>query len=216
MIGLKGTQTTRERILEAALKLFSRKGYLGATTKEIAREAGIAEITLFRHFPSKEKLFEEMINSYSFLPALKGLLPEIAGMPYKKALTEIAERFLETLSSRKDLIQIMYSEMHRYPEKIHKIYHTFMDELFKTLASYFEEMQGKGLLRKFDSEFAARAFLGMFFSYFIAQEFKMRKKYRDDSEKTIKEYVDIFITGTLGKGISPSGTDNEASNSERV
>ncbi len=193
----KDIQSTRDKILESALKLFSQKGYLGATTKEIAKEAGIAEVTLFRHFPSKERLFEEMINTYSFLPALKGLLPEIVNMSYEKALTLIAKRFLETLSSRKDLIQIMHSEMQRYPEKIHKIYHAFIDEIFKILASYFAEMQKKKILKGFDTEFGARAFLGMFFSYFNVHEMMMHKKYRHvDKDTTIKEFVEIFVGGT--------------------
>jgi len=198
MGSLRGMRSTRDKILEAALKLFSQKGYLGATTKEIAKEAGIAEITLFRHFPTKERLFEEVINTYSFLPALKELMPEIARMSYEKALAEIAKRFLETLSSRKDLIQIMHSEMHRYPEKIHMIHNSIIDDVIKTLASYFEKLKTKGVLKDFDSELGARAFLGMFFSYFNAQELKMRKKYKgDDTEMTINEYVNIFVNGTL-------------------
>ena len=189
---------TRDRILETALKLFSKKGYLGATTKEIAKEAGIAEITLFRHFPSKERLFEQVLNSYSFLPVLKGLLPEISKMSSKKALTVIARRFLDTLESRKEMIQIMNSEMRRYPEKIYKIYHGFIDETIRTLASYFHAMHKKGKLRIFDTETGARAFLGMFFSYFNAKEFHMFKKYKDiDTERIIKEFVDIFLRGTL-------------------
>jgi len=181
--------TTREKILETALKLFSEKGYLGATTKEIAKEAGIAEVTLFRHFASKEKLFEEVINKGSFLPAL---------MPYEDALIRIAGRFLEILHLRKDLIKIMQSEFRRYPEKIHEIYHAFIDEIFRTLASYFNDMQKKGILINFNTESGARAFLGMFFSYFNAQELMMRKKYRDmNTDTTIKEYVKIFARGTL-------------------
>jgi len=82
---------TREIILKNALKVFSQKGYLGATTKEISREAGFAEVTLFRYFSSKEYLFEEVINTYSFLPALKGLLPKINTMTFENALTLIAE-----------------------------------------------------------------------------------------------------------------------------
>ncbi len=189
---------TRDKILETALRLFSKRGYLGATTKEIAKEAGIAEVTLFRHFPSKEKLFEDVLNTYSFLPILKGLLLELSKMPYEKALTIIAKRFLATLDSRKDMIHIMHSEVHRYPEKIHKIYHGFIDETIKTLASYFHKMHQKGILRKFDTESGARAFLGMFFSFFNAKEFYMYKKHRDiDTDKTIKEFVGIFLGGTL-------------------
>ncbi len=198
MMSKEGSLSTKNKILETSLKLFSKKGYLGATTKEIAKDAGIAEITLFRHFPSKEKLFEDVINAYSFLPILKGLIPEISKMPHEKALAVIAKRFLDTLDSRKEMIQIMHSEVRRYPEKIYKIYHGFIDETIRTLASYFNEMCKKGLLREFDTESGARAFLGMFFSYFNAKEFHMLKKYRNiDTDKIIKEFVDIFLRGTL-------------------
>ncbi len=190
-------KTTRDRILEAGLKIFSREGYLGGTTREIAKEAGIAEVTLFRHFPSKERLFEEMITRYSFLPTLKGLIPELKDMPYRQALSEIARQFLKRLDERKDLIRIMHSEMHRYPDKILKIYHCFIDGMFETLASYFREMQGEGVLRRFDAESGARAFLGMFFSYFNAQELMMRRRYRFyDTDRTIQQYVAIFVRGT--------------------
>ncbi len=44
---------TRTRILQAAQKLFARKGFDGTTTKDLARKAGVAEGTIFRHFPNK-------------------------------------------------------------------------------------------------------------------------------------------------------------------
>ncbi|HET6515843.1 MAG TPA: TetR/AcrR family transcriptional regulator [Thermodesulfovibrionales bacterium] len=192
------TAVTREKIIDAGLKTFSRRGYLGSTTKEIAGKAGIAEVTLFRHFPSKEELFEEVISTHSFLPTLKGLLPEVSTMAFEDALTLIARRFLDTLNLRKDMIKIMHSEMHRYPEKIQKIYHAFVDEIRKTLASYFVEMQKKGVLREFDAALGARAFFGMFLSYFNAEEFLTSKRHRTvDPEKTIREFVEIFIQGTV-------------------
>lgn len=189
---------TREKILETALRLFSKEGYLGATTREIAKEAGVAEVTLFRYFPSKEMLFEETLKTHSFLPELRGLLPEIMEMKYESALEVIARRFLDTLVRRKDIIKIMQTEMQRYPGKIHKIFHEFSDETYSVLALYLSTMQKKGVLREFDTEFAARAFFGMFFSYFNAEEFFMRKKYRPvEPGATISAYVDIFASGTL-------------------
>jgi AcrR family transcriptional regulator len=189
---------TREKILEAGLTLFSKKGYLGATTREIAGKAGVAEVTLFRYFSSKEKLFEEIVQQYSFLPALKGLLPEIKNMHYRDALCRIAERFLERLYERRDLIRIMHSEIHRYPSKVKGIYHNFVDEIFGNLASYFRELQNSGGLRGFNPEIGARAFLGMFFSYFNAQEMLLKKnaRYRDKN-RVIREFVEIFIEGTV-------------------
>lgn len=191
-------EPTKDRILQAALKLFSEKGYLGATTRAIAREAGVAELTLFRYFSTKEKLFEEVINTYSFLPTLKELLIEIAEKPYRDALIIIATRFLELLNKRKDLIRIMHSEMQRYPEKIKKIHDSLINETLRLLSGYFEELQKKSVLRKFSSEYAARAFLGMFFSYFYARDIKMLTRYKeDDTKKIVEAYVDIFINGTL-------------------
>lgn len=190
-------ERTKERIIEAGLKLFSEKGFTGATTREIAKEAGIAEITLFRHFQTKEGLFEEVINRYSFLPTLKNLLPRISTLSYEDALIAIANEFLNTLLLRKDLIRIMLTEIHRYPEQMQKVYNSLIDEVIKTLASYFEEMQNRGILNEFDADIGARAFLGMFFSYFNAQEFKLRKKFKgDDRERTIKGFVRIFAKGT--------------------
>jgi AcrR family transcriptional regulator len=188
---------TKEKILEAGLALFSQKGYLGATTKEIAKKAGVAELTLFRQCASKEKLFEEIILRYSFLPTLKGLLPEIKNLDYATALSTIAARFLERLSERRQLIKIMHAEIPLYPVKVKEIYHNFIDEMHRTLASYFMELQKRGLLRDFDPELAAKAFLGMFFSYFNAQEFLAGKKVETvDADTVIREFVDIFIRGT--------------------
>jgi AcrR family transcriptional regulator len=192
------SRDTRDKILDAGLRLFSKKGYLGATTKEIAKKAGVAELTLFRHFTSKERFFEEMIKNFSFIPALKELIPEIRGMEYGDALSEIARRYLNRLSERRDLIKIMLAEMHLYPSKVKVIHLNLIDELIGTLASYFRDLQSEGIVRDFDPEVAARAFFGMFFSYFNTQEIMMLKKYRHiNMETVIKEYVQIFVAGTL-------------------
>jgi len=190
--------TTKEKILESALKLFSRKGYLGATTKEIAKEAGIAEVTLFRYFHSKEALFEEVINNYSFLPKLKEILKKVESQSYKEVLKIIAFEFLKLLESKKDLIRIMHSEMQRYPEKIKKIYENVIENTFKLLSKYFEKLQKEEILKEFNSELAARAFLGMFFSYFYAKEIKeFLNLQKEDVNQIIETYIDIFINGTL-------------------
>ncbi len=53
---------TRELILDAALVVFSTKGYASAATLEIAKEAGVAEMTLFRHFQTKKNLLMESVK----------------------------------------------------------------------------------------------------------------------------------------------------------
>ena len=102
-------ENTRELLLQATLNLISEKGYLGTTTRDIAHKAGVTELTLFRHFGSKELLFEELLKDYTFLPKLIELLPEAVGLPCDEALVLIATRFLQTLKERKALIKILYS-----------------------------------------------------------------------------------------------------------
>ncbi len=189
---------TKEKILDAGLSLFSKKGYLGATTKEIAKKAGVAELTLFRHFSSKERLFEEAIKRRSFLPALKSLLPELRDLEYMDALIEIANRYLERLSERRDLIKIMHSEIHLYPSKVREIQQKFVGEIVGTLASYFRGLQERRMLKDFDPELGARAFLSMFFAYFNSQEFMADKKGRfADKDEVTREFVKIFVSGTM-------------------
>ncbi|KYC46972.1 MAG: DNA-binding transcriptional repressor AcrR [Candidatus Methanofastidiosum methylothiophilum] len=53
---------TEEKILDAALKVFARKGFDAATTRVIAEESGYTEMTLFRKFGTKKNLFDEVMN----------------------------------------------------------------------------------------------------------------------------------------------------------
>lgn len=52
----------RKAIVAAAVPLFARKGFAGTTTKELAEVAGISEALLFRHFPSKKHLYDEILR----------------------------------------------------------------------------------------------------------------------------------------------------------
>ncbi len=51
---------TRDRIIQSALRLFSRKGFRGTTIKDIAQEVGVTEGAIYRHFESKEELIEHI------------------------------------------------------------------------------------------------------------------------------------------------------------
>src|SRR5437660_8817581 len=52
----------RQTIVDAAVPLFARKGFAGTTTRELAEAAGISEALLFRHFPSKQLLYREILQ----------------------------------------------------------------------------------------------------------------------------------------------------------
>jgi AcrR family transcriptional regulator len=192
------TATTQDKILEAALKLFSQKGFLGAATREIARGAGVAEVTLFRHFPTKEALFKEVIRRYSFLPALRGILPGLEEASYEEALLAIARQFLTTLDERRDLIRIMLAERPHYPSQVRGIFRGILGEAFRMLADYFRQQQAGGVLRDFDPDAAAKAFLGAFFAYvhFLGFFFGTSENRRHNDRFAV-EFVELFIQGTI-------------------
>ena len=189
---------TKFRILEASLKIFSEKGFLGATTKEIAKRAQVGEASLFRLFISKERLFEEVLRSYTFLNTLKELLPDLIHMDYQKALQTVGRKLLEDLTRRKALFRILHVEAFRYSPRVKARYFSFLRDISHTFASYLLGCQQKGQLREFNAEIAADAFLGMFISFFIRecilspQEVKAR-----DGEKIVREFTNIFVRGTV-------------------
>ena len=191
--------STKERLLGATIKLVSEKGYLGATTREIAREAGVSELTLFRNFGSKEKLFEDMLGRYTFLPRLKELRPRMDRLPYEEALLTVATRFLLTLKERKSFIKIMFSEMNFYPDKIRKVYTDTIDETSSALAEYFTSLQKKGVLRNISPDAGARTFLSMLVAYFRSEEIMRGRDItkRGKLDRDVREIVDIFVHGTV-------------------
>src|SRR5262245_14761416 len=73
---------TRERLVRAALELFTTQGYYGSTTPQIAARAGVAEGTIYRHFNSKQHLLNEIYRG--------ALL--IFGEPLKEPMTELSCR----------------------------------------------------------------------------------------------------------------------------
>src|SRR5213079_2004847 len=56
------TKVRRQDILNAAEKLFSKKGFKGTTTKELAARAGVHEAVLFRHFTNKRALYRAIVD----------------------------------------------------------------------------------------------------------------------------------------------------------
>src|SRR6195256_1542265 len=81
----------RQAIVDAAVPLFARKGFGGTTTRELAEAAGISEALLFRHFPSKQLLYREILQQVGCQgdPALE----QLASLPASAATLVCMVRF---------------------------------------------------------------------------------------------------------------------------
>ena len=187
---------TKEKLLEATLELISEKGYLGATTREIAALAGVSELTLFRKFGKKEHLFEEMLENYTFLPRLRDLLDEIGDMHVKEGLNTIGVRFLKNLQQRRPLVRILLSEISHYPEKVRSTYSQMIENIGKMLESYLESCRNRGELRPIDMNLAAFSFQRVLFATFLSETIILGKEIDDERMKfMVGEIVEIFLNG---------------------
>jgi len=104
----------RDKILVAARRVFASKGFKGAATRDIAKEAGAAEVTLFRQFGSKEALLLEVLTP-AFKQSISRLRAESTGKSAREVLVDVCKARLECSEENTDLMSIMWSEVHINP-----------------------------------------------------------------------------------------------------
>lgn len=105
----------RKQILDSALKIFTKKGYNGATTVDIAKEAQISEVTLFRYFDSKKQIFMEAIEPV-LLTSFKESIEESKTFPSKNQLKYIFKNRIEFVSENQEVIKLILMESQINPE----------------------------------------------------------------------------------------------------
>jgi AcrR family transcriptional regulator len=99
-------EETRKKIMTVALKLFSEQGYYSTPTKLIASEAGVNELTLFRHFGSKENLFQATTENYVKGINIKKEISELKKQDFQESMVEIAKDYLEFCHQNEKLYKI--------------------------------------------------------------------------------------------------------------
>ena len=108
------SEEIRTRILAAAARVYAQHGFRGATTRLIAGEAGVNEVTLFRTFGSKAELLQAMLMSHATATAVPVIIDD-QGDP-QRALTEWCSAVLEHLRSHAHLIRKTIAEAEERPD----------------------------------------------------------------------------------------------------
>ena len=65
-------KSTKERILEEALRLFAKNGYLGTSMNDIARQLGVTKAALYKHYTSKQEILDSIVNRMDSLDYERG------------------------------------------------------------------------------------------------------------------------------------------------
>lgn len=118
--------STREKLLRAALELFTAQGISGTTTRQIAELAAVNEVTLFRHFGHKYGLLQAMIES-AVLPnqmgaGLRAAIGALDAQPeFSTALQGYATAWLETLAAAPELVRSIIGEAGQFPPENRRV-----------------------------------------------------------------------------------------------
>jgi AcrR family transcriptional regulator len=188
----------RQQILDVAFGLFARKGYDGATTREIAEEAGINEALLFRHFSSKENLYwtmiEEVCQSRGRRQRIQKVLDE-GGTDFE-VFQRIAREILARTPRDRQLTRLLWFTALENHELSARFFRTFVADYYEALARYIRERIRLNVFRKTDPLVAARGFLGMVVYHFLIQELFRGEQYQKfDPEKVADTLAGIWLAG---------------------
>ncbi|HWF18916.1 MAG TPA: TetR/AcrR family transcriptional regulator, partial [Verrucomicrobiae bacterium] len=138
----------KQRLLDAAATVFARDGLDGATTRAIAQEARVNEVTLFRLFRSKENLISAVVGRTFDAPkaAPKISLPSETGN-LRKDLFNFARLYESILTENLPLIRTLIGEIHRHGCHERKVADGIFRPLWTELIARFTRAQEQGKLR---------------------------------------------------------------------
>lgn len=110
--------STEEKIKDAARRVFMKKGYAAARTRDIAEEAGINLALLNYYFRSKEKLFELVMveKMAAFFGTIHPILND-TGISLEAKIASIAEKYIDLLSQNPDIPLFILSEIRMNPDQ---------------------------------------------------------------------------------------------------
>jgi AcrR family transcriptional regulator len=189
---------TADRLLQAAVDLMAERGYHAATTKDIAARAGVNEVTLFRHFGSKQKLLEAAFDRFHYGDEMERLFREGLSGRLRDDLLLISRTYHQLMNRNRNLIRIVLKEGDNLPDRVHERAIRHPQRLLRLLADYLSGMAERGhILPSVRPDLAALSFMWMNYGAFIS---KLGETTGPDAavDDFIEESVSWFV-----RGISP-------------
>lgn len=191
----------QQKIVEAAVKMFAEKGYSNTSTSEIAKAAGVAEGTIFRHYGTKDNLLLSII-----LPFIKDSLPSMAEGVFKEINIEQLPSFesflraliknrIEFIKDNREIFQILVKEI-LYNEGLRKELEPYITvNILRRILPSIERFQAQGEL----ADLPARTIMRMIFThlagYFISRFIILPENLVKDEEAELETLVTFIMTG---------------------
>ena len=193
----------RGQILEAARELFVRYGYDGTRTKEIAERAGTREGVLYRHFESKEQLFEAAVLAplTEWVASASAASAEIAEAadPAERldALRRTNERLVEAMVGVTPLLGVaLFSSSDRGQAFYRDHFYPLLEESFRQS----ERAMGQWSAPEFDARFLMLSGIGIYLAHALDVHFRGVEV---DSVRTAARYVQMLSRGAMREESAP-------------
>lgn len=194
-------EQTRGRILRAAFERFAADGYVGTSTRSIAKAAGVSEGVLFHHFPTKLDLLRGVGEAHPIMAG--GLTTLVAADPnptpeaFAKGLQHL---FLERLHPDRPaarLFRVLLSEGARDP-RLSSMRNAVADGAVQAVTSVVSSWEAAGRLRRSpDPQVAARALLGGMFWVLVMSDAQDAEAWTAYAESALQDAVEEWLAGLL-------------------
>lgn len=200
-------EITEARILESAIKLFAEQGFAGTSTSQIAKEAEVAEGTLFKYYPKKIDLLRRMVFSLIdkkstefILGSLEKILISHKEESPEAILKAIIIDRMALIQKALPLAKVILTEMQYYPE----LRDIFVERVLKEGVGFSDRLldlfEVKGYVLSVPRFIAFRTFLGSMASLIAQRQFAPELSPEDLTlEAEMDMVIHIFLNGVLLK-----------------
>lgn len=186
---------TEEKILQATLTVLAQEGYDKATTRKIAEEAGVCELTLFRKFKNKENLVRS-----AYKQSLQNQIEDMESIfiadnqeNLEDNLTTLHQHLYEGINERTSqfVAQMRRALINQNMILNQDQKNTYLTKMRNKLADYFQKQIDLGIMRDINPQAAAL----MFFSVISFEKILMKTIHDTESGIDISDFLDIFLNG---------------------
>lgn len=155
--------SSQERILKAAVRLFARSGFSGVATKDIAQTASVSEGNLFRYFPTKRDLFVAALESELRQFQVRAeSLTRIANAEEPRAVLEaIFALIIETVAVNPNTIRLLQFSALEFGQEMQPVYRRHLDETLDVAARSMERWSHQRGLRTVNPLLTILSFVAM-------------------------------------------------------
>ncbi len=191
----------QQKIIETAISLFAEKGYANTSTNEIAKAAGVAEGTIFRHYGTKDNLLLSVI-----LPFLKEALPGMAENVFKEVLKEETLHFEDFLKGlfknrikfvieNRDIFQIIVKEILYSDSLRQEIAPFFMDSVIKRVTQAIEKFKERGDIKDIPTNKLLKLLMTTFGGFLVTNFVLIPSQEKMDIDQETENLVRFVMDG---------------------